>query len=85
MQVSPSKRSFNPVGFAIGISFGIPYGIAIGSITSGIATGLAFGLSLSLALGCEHHEMDEKKEKKAIALFVFGLVALLLTFLVKYS
>jgi threonine/homoserine efflux transporter RhtA len=81
MQSSPPKRSFNPVGFAIGITFGILYGIAIDSIPLGIAMGGAFGFSLSLALGSEHKEFDAKKEKRAVTLFVLGLVALLLLFL----
>ena len=84
MGSSHQKKSFNPVGLAIGISFGIPYGAAIDSLPLGIAMGLAFGFSLSLALGNEHRDVDEKKEKKAVLFFIFGLIALLLTFLVRH-
>jgi hypothetical protein len=44
--------------------------------------GLTCGISLSLALGSEHKETNPSKEKKAIALFIGGLIAFLLAFLI---
>jgi len=65
--------------------FGVPYGIAIRNLPIGIAVGAAFGLSLSLAFNStKEKEADPRTVNIGWALLMFGVVALIILFLVRY-